>query len=71
MKGYIIVSYGDDRSEDYIARHPEYDSPWGRKAVILNKAKAERLCKKLQKEYDMDQHYNLYAFEVEEIEIIE
>ena len=62
--GYIIVSYGDDSSQDFIAGYGK------RRQVYLKKSEATKAYKALQKEYDEDDPNNPYDFQLEEIEII-
>ena len=64
IKAYMIVSYGNDSDQDYIGGDPPIK-------IFLDKKKAESYCKKLQKEYDLDDKDNPYEFQVKLVEIIE
>jgi len=67
MKGYIICSIGNNRSEDYICVTGFDDNI---RKVFFSKEKATKFCKKLQKQYDLDDPDNIYEFQVKEVEII-
>jgi hypothetical protein len=67
MKGYIIVSIGNDSSEDYICA-TGYDDNVRR--VFFNKKTANRFIKTLNKAFREDNHSNPYEFTLEEVEIV-
>jgi hypothetical protein len=68
MKGYIIISIGNDPEDDYICATGFNDHI---RKVFLNKKSAEKFCEDLQKSFDEDDCDNPYEFRLEEIEIIE
>ena len=59
IKGFIIVSYGDNTYNDYVGR-----------IIYLSKNKAIEHRDKMQKECDDDRD-NFYDFIIEEVEIID
>ena len=67
MKGYIIVSIGNDSNEDYICATGYDDNI---RKVFFSKKIALQFIKQLNKDYRLDEHENPFHFTVEEVEII-
>jgi len=66
--GYIIVSIGNQVSEDYICARRFCSSD--NRQVFLNLKDAEEFCKELQTEYDLDDPDNPYEFKIEEVDVV-
>jgi hypothetical protein len=66
MKGYIIISVGNDPQDDYVCAS-EYGKDIG--LVFKNKTTAEKYMKRIQKAHD--KHNDVYNFFLQEVEIIE